>query len=565
MSPETGAAEIVLPEEQVCRRAVTAAQWIPQGLGIEIGALHKPLPLPPGSRALYLDYKTLAENRQRYPELANEEIVATDLVDEGFTLASIADGSMAFLVANHALEHSPDPIGTLQNWGKKLRAGGVLFMAVPKLEACFDKGRPCTSLDHLIEDHELFEACGRSEILDRTRQHLNEFLAVSDANIRAEAGLPPISLADRQVFAESILERLQEHPGWTGGSGLMTAHIQTVNRFYDIHYHTFTLSSYHELLDEFGRRSSFELSALLKSSGEYIAVMSSAEPASANLDDGGAVGKAMEKQLLVQGELNRLRLGKHGYILYNWHDNCMGQSVERYGEWAENELELVSRFIHPGDIVLDIGANIGTHTLCFSRKVGPLGQVLSFEPQRLIFQVLCANVAINSLHNVHTFMAGVGETPTEMHTSVRDYNTEGNFGASTLIAGPTAGIASVPVVTIDGLNLPSCQLIKIDVEGMELAVLKGSSKTVAVTQPVIYAENTSKDRSPSVCRWLLNAGYSIYWHTVAAFNPDNFGQDRFNIFGSATETNILCLPPGQHADDLGLPKLHDPEEWPFPS
>lgn len=269
ISPE----EIVSPEEQVCRREATAAQWIPEGLGLEIGALHKPLPLPPGSTAIYVDYKTLAENRQRYPELAGEDIVTTDIVDEGFTLASVADGSMAFLVANHALEHSPDPLGTLENWGKKLRAGGVLFMAVPKLEACFDKGRPCTSIEHLIGDHELFRACAKGKILERTRRHLNEFLDVSDANIRVEAGLPPTSLVERRRFAESILERLQQHPGWISGSSLMAAHIERVNRFYDIHYHTFTLRSYRQLLDEFGRRNGFRLSALLKSSGEYIAVM----------------------------------------------------------------------------------------------------------------------------------------------------------------------------------------------------------------------------------------------------------------------------------------------------
>ena len=89
-----------------------------------------------------------------------------------------------------------------------------------------------------------------------------------------------------------------------------------------------------------------------------------------------------------------------GYLLYNPNDQYVGRSIEHYGSYQLEELKFFKKEVKRGDHVVEIGANIGAHTLFFSNRVGDKGRVLAFEPQRLIFQTLCANMAINSRTNV---------------------------------------------------------------------------------------------------------------------------------------------------------------------
>ena len=105
----------------------------------------------------------------------------------------------------------------------------------------------------------------------------------------------------------------------------------------------------------------------------------------------------MVKKLVDGPGFNHLIEGRHGYVLFNVNDRYVGRSIEEYGEWSPGETELFQRLVHAGDYVIDAGAHIGAHTLAFSRLVGRQGKVFAFEPQRLLYQILAANVALNSL------------------------------------------------------------------------------------------------------------------------------------------------------------------------
>ncbi|EKD09933.1 methyltransferase domain-containing protein [Limnospira platensis] len=161
-----------------------------KGQGIEIGALHKPTQVSSDASVKYVDYKTRSDNLKQYPELQNQSIVETDIIDEAFVLSKVDSGSQDFIIANQVLEHSPNPIGTLEMWIKKLRRGGYLLLSVPIADCCFDKGRPITSLEHMIEDYQLFDSCNIQQIVNVTRSHLQEFIQISGLNIRKKAGLP---------------------------------------------------------------------------------------------------------------------------------------------------------------------------------------------------------------------------------------------------------------------------------------------------------------------------------------------------------------------------------------
>jgi predicted SAM-dependent methyltransferase len=137
----------------VRKRAWIARRFI-QGSGIEIGALHNPLVLPWSAHVRYVDRMPVAELRRHYPELESEDLVEVDLIDDGERLDSVPDGSQNFVVANHFLEHSENPLGALLNMFRVLRTGGVIYLAVPDKRFTFDLERPTTPLEHVVRDYE---------------------------------------------------------------------------------------------------------------------------------------------------------------------------------------------------------------------------------------------------------------------------------------------------------------------------------------------------------------------------------------------------------------------------
>jgi SAM-dependent methyltransferase len=113
-----------------------------------------PLPVPPVARVKYVDRMTVDDLRRHYPELSAYPLVDVDIVDDGERLSAIADASVDFVIANHFVEHTEDPIGTLSQHVRVLRPGGVLYLAVPDKRRTFDIDREITSIEHLLRDHD---------------------------------------------------------------------------------------------------------------------------------------------------------------------------------------------------------------------------------------------------------------------------------------------------------------------------------------------------------------------------------------------------------------------------
>jgi len=212
---------------------------------------------------------------------------------------------------------------------------------------------------------------------------------------------------------------------------------------------------------------------------------------------------------------NAVVRAKHGYVLYNRHDRYIGRSIEQYGEYSELEVALLATICRRGDV--DVGANIGTHTLALARLVGLTGRVLAFEPQRVVFQTLCANVALNSLTNVECFQIGLGSAAGRGYIKDVDYSTEGNFGALMVrsdSAGDDSGDAepvAVQIASLDEfLGVPHLRLLKIDVEGMEREVVRGASGTLDQHRPALYVENAVPERSKALIEEISRHEYRLY-------------------------------------------------------
>jgi FkbM family methyltransferase len=255
---------------------------------------------------------------------------------------------------------------------------------------------------------------------------------------------------------------------------------------------------------------------------------------------------------------------RHGDMLYNVNDLYIGRSLDLYGEWAEGELDLLGLFIKPGDTVVDVGANLGTHTVFFAQKAGAQGAVFAFEPQRVVFQLLCANLALNGLTNVRAHQAAVSRRIGAMSVPDVAYDDGGNYGGVSL-GGPdridarSAG-ERVPVTTLDELALPRCRLLKIDVEGMELDVLEGAHALIAATRPLIYVENNDAARSPALIEWLLDRQYHLFWHVSRFFNPRNFAANPDNVFANLADLNMISVGADLAPAFARLPRVTGPDD-----
>jgi glycosyltransferase involved in cell wall biosynthesis/SAM-dependent methyltransferase len=140
-----------LDERYVTRKRL-ADRYI-SGVGIEIGPLHRPLPVPPGATIQYVDRMPESELRAHYPEYAGADFVHVDVIDDGERLHKFKDDSLDFVIANHFIEHCEDPIGTIESHLRVLRPGATYYLAAPDMRRTFDAERPLTSLEHLVRDY----------------------------------------------------------------------------------------------------------------------------------------------------------------------------------------------------------------------------------------------------------------------------------------------------------------------------------------------------------------------------------------------------------------------------
>jgi predicted SAM-dependent methyltransferase len=213
------------------------------GEGLEIGGLNLPLEVPRQARVRQVDRMTTAELRETYPEMAELELAEVDVVDDGETLATVADDSQDFIVANHFLEHTADPIGTIGTHLAKLKPGGVLFYAVPDKRYTFDFRREVTPLEHMVRDHEQGAAGSR-------RDHYDEWARLVEPTDAALA-----------------------EPSWPEQAEELARKLEAVD--YSIHTHVWTESSFLQLLLYCRERfdEGFEIEATCRRGAEIVVVL----------------------------------------------------------------------------------------------------------------------------------------------------------------------------------------------------------------------------------------------------------------------------------------------------
>ena len=238
---------------------------------------------------------------------------------------------------------------------------------------------------------------------------------------------------------------------------------------------------------------------------------------------------------------------RYGPMVFNPQDAYVGRSLDVYGEYSQGEVVLFEQLVRAGDVVVEVGANVGAHTVPLAQRVGPAGRVFAFEPQRVLFQTICGNLALNSLTNTVVRNEAVGAAAGVVAVPSLDYSHPANYGGLALgpeadWAGKQVPIEPVPVVTLDSLQLLRCRLLKVDVEGMEADVIRGGAETLKRCRPMLYVENDRKDKAEELVGLLKELGYALYWHTPPLYLPDNFANNPENVFGNVLSINVFGVP-----------------------
>lgn len=243
---------------------------------------------------------------------------------------------------------------------------------------------------------------------------------------------------------------------------------------------------------------------------------------------------------------------RHGTMAYLAADSFVGRSLRLYGEWSSGELSSLLPFVAAGDVVLDVGANIGSFSVPLARRVGPEGLVYAFEAQPELCALLSRNRDLNAVP-ISVQCTALGEERGFATFPDVDYGHVGNFGGISLDPAASAAVArdkvTVPVAPIDALlaelgeaRCPT--LVKMDVEGMELMVLRGALQLLRRCTPVLYLENGTEDGSPALLGLLEALGYEAYWDVRPYFTKDNFNNVSEDAFGDGhLAINVLATHP----------------------
>lgn len=171
-------------------------------------------------------------------------------------------------------------------------------------------------------------------------------------------------------------------------------------------------------------------------------------------------------------------------------------------------LEDIQQRVQQDDLVLDIGANIGNHTLYIAAISGC--KVIAFEPNQALIGALLASIELNDLSSrVSVRALGLGKTKAKGHF---EKEFPDNLGAQSIVVGD----GGIQIVSLDSLQFEQpVKLLKIDVEGMEFQVLQGAEALLRKDRPILYVECQTENDFRSVTGWLDSQGYS-YWDTFNA-------------------------------------------------
>ncbi len=215
----------------------------------------------------------------------------------------------------------------------------------------------------------------------------------------------------------------------------------------------------------------------------------------------------------------------YGRFVVNRHCDLQAEALIKTGRpHIDSEIQLLCKIaetLPEGAIAVDAGANIGLIAAPLARTLKPRGGVvLAFEVQRMLYYALCGTAALNDLDNLYTYPNGLGSSMREELMVRLDYGLPQDFGSFSLLEQNAQPTERIKIATLDSIGLQRLDLLKIDVEGMEIEVLMGAQATIQRGRPWCFIE---------------------YWKIGLETLKDVFEGSGYELY-RIDHLNLLCAP-----------------------
>jgi FkbM family methyltransferase len=229
-----------------------------------------------------------------------------------------------------------------------------------------------------------------------------------------------------------------------------------------------------------------------------------------------------------------------GTIAVYKNDNVISYALRLLGEYCHAEIEIMSNFLNEKSLYIDIGTNIGYHILGVHKNTG--AKCLGFEPHPKHFAVASYNC--QDYTDIALVNAAVSDTTGDVILTDFDVDKITNYGEVKSPDDEGQKTITSSSIRLDDIKLSGCTLMKIDVEGNEMRVLRGAEQTIEKFKPVILYEAMDVEVWKECVSFMTSKGYKQYW-VISKTNPlsETFKpRPEENPFGHSSVPSVLCIP-----------------------
>lgn len=233
-------------------------------------------------------------------------------------------------------------------------------------------------------------------------------------------------------------------------------------------------------------------------------------------------------------------------IIINPKNGYLDAQIYANGLYEPHIVKEIIANTKDGDVCIDVGANIGHHTIVMSQSVGNNGKVYAYEPIPKIKEQLEKSLLLNEIKNVETLQIALSDKESAMELNICD----SNIGSSSLVNKTNdSEKITIQTKTLDSYNYSKVDFIKIDVEGFEYNVLLGGEKTIEKYKPTIiieyspaYYQKSNPSHSKEILSFFKEHNYTIFDledNKKEITNIDSFIKEFAE--GLRSQTNLLVI------------------------
>jgi FkbM family methyltransferase len=212
----------------------------------------------------------------------------------------------------------------------------------------------------------------------------------------------------------------------------------------------------------------------------------------------------------------------YGQVLVNRYDTNQTNALIKTGEALDTgeiaSLQGIIKLLPAGQVFLDVGANFGLYSLAMAQTLKETGgTVHAFEAQRVLFNMICGSVALNSIENMHVHHLAIADRAGSIAIPNFDYNTVTSFGSiefgdqqlEPLTQERKPSTEQVRAARLDDLGIKRVDMIKMDIEGMEEHALAGAKEMFTKHRPIALIE-WIKSNKQAMVDYFAALDYEVY-------------------------------------------------------